>query len=104
MERLREIETMINNQKGFVKELGHHDTKWLIEQAKQVELLMAENAVLQAKWEAQGMMIQKLHKENGKFYKALKEIERWDKMLYSSRELGNFAKKALGLPTIPFKE
>lgn len=52
------------------------DYKWLIEQAEKVE----------------------------KYEKALREIERWDKMLYSSRELGNFAKKALGLPTIPLKE
>ena len=39
-----------------------------------------------------------------RYEKALKEIERWDKMLYSSRELGNFAKKALALPTIPLKD
>lgn len=68
------------------------------------ELLNAEKEVLQAKWEAQGLMIQKLHKENNRYETALKEIERWDMMLYSSRELGNFAKKALGLPTIPLKD
>ena len=39
-----------------------------------------------------------------RYEKALKEIEKWDSMLYSSRELGNFAKKALGLPTIPLKD
>lgn len=39
-----------------------------------------------------------------RYEKALKEIERWDSMLYSSRELGNFAKKALGLPTIPLND
>jgi hypothetical protein len=68
------------------------------------ELLNAEKELLQAKWEAQGLMIQKLHKENKRYKTALKEIERWDKMLYSSRELGNFAKKALGLPTIPLED
>lgn len=30
---------------------------------KKNELLMADNNLLQAKWEGQGMMIQKLHKE-----------------------------------------
>lgn len=30
------------------------------------ELLKSENELLQAKWEAQGLMIQKLHKENSK--------------------------------------
>lgn len=52
------------------------DRQWFIEQAEKVE----------------------------RYEKALKEIERWDRMLYSSRELGNFAKKALGLPIIPLKE
>lgn len=68
------------------------------------ELLNTEKELLQSKWEAQGLMIQKLHEENKKYKTALKEIERWDKMLYSSRELGNFAKKALGLPVIPLKD
>lgn len=39
-----------------------------------------------------------------RYEKALKEIERWDRMLYSNRELGNFAKRALGLPTVPLKD
>jgi hypothetical protein len=45
-----------------------------------------------------------LNEKIERYEKALREIERWDSMLYSSRELGNFAKKALGLPTIPLKD
>ena len=44
-----------------------------------------------------------LKNENNRYKEALQEIERWDSMLYSPRELGNFAKKALGKPTIPLK-
>lgn len=56
--------------------LHSRDVDWLIEQAGKIE----------------------------KYEKALKEIEKWDIMLYSARELGNFAKKALGLPRIPLEE
>jgi len=53
---------------------------WLIEQAEKVELLNAEKDLLQAKWEAQGLMIQKLHNQAEKverYEKSIKEcIER----------------------------
>ncbi|KZM54929.1 hypothetical protein A3Q35_13305 [Aeribacillus pallidus] len=55
---------------------------WLIEQAEKVELLNAEKDLLQAKWEAQGLMIQKLHNQAEKverYEKSIKEcIERMD--------------------------
>jgi len=53
---------------------------WLIEQAEKVELLNAEKDLLQAKWEMQGLMIQKLHNQAEKverYEKSIKEcIER----------------------------
>ena len=42
-----------------------------------------------------------LEAENKRFREALSEISNWDKMLYSPRELGDFAKKALGLLDSP---
>jgi hypothetical protein len=64
-------------------ELYHKRSKvfdWLIEQAEKVELLNAEKDLLQAKWEAQGLMIQKLHNQAEKverYEKSIKEcIER----------------------------
>jgi hypothetical protein len=38
------------------------------------ELLKADNGLLRAKWEAQGLMIQKLHEENRKYEKALSQV------------------------------
>ena len=46
----------------------------------------------------------KLADENEQYREALKEISQWDKMLYSPREMGNLAKKALGIPEVPLKE
>lgn len=40
-------------------------------QAEKIELLNAEIETLQAKWEAQGLMIQKLHRENQRYKQAL---------------------------------
>lgn len=66
---------------GFTGKIYQYEVKkehfqWLLEQSEKIE----------------------------KYEKALKEIERWDTMLYSQRELGNFAKKALGLPITPLKD
>jgi hypothetical protein len=44
------------------------------EQHKEIELLKADNELLKAKWEAQGLMIQNLHKEIKKYKEVLKEI------------------------------
>jgi hypothetical protein len=49
---------------------------WLIQQAEKIELFNAEIETLQAKWEAQGLMIQKLHRENQRYKQALEYIQR----------------------------
>jgi hypothetical protein len=61
---------------GITDELVSYEVKpkhykWLLEQAEKVdklekekEIIDAEKELLQAKWEAQGLMIQKLHSEN----------------------------------------
>ena len=51
--------------------LNGEDVEWLIQQAEKIELLNAEIETLQAKWEAQGLMIQKLHRENQRYKQAL---------------------------------
>jgi|SRR5690606_16975882 len=54
--------------------LNGEDVEWLIQQAKKTELLNAEIETLQSKWEAQGLMIQKLHRENQRYKQALELI------------------------------
>jgi hypothetical protein len=56
--------------------LNGEDVEWLIQQAEKIELLNAEIETLQAKWEAQGLMIQKLHRENQRYKQALEYIQR----------------------------
>ena len=51
--------------------LNGEDVEWLIQQAEKIELLNAEIETLQAKWEAQGLMIQKLHRKNQRYKQAL---------------------------------
>ncbi|WHY01817.1 hypothetical protein [Neobacillus sp. DY30] len=46
----------------------------LLEKEKERELLKADNELLKSKWEAQGLMIQKLHKECALLKETLKEI------------------------------
>ena len=41
---------------------------------KENDLLNADKDLLQSKWEAQGLMIQKLHEENSKYEKALSQV------------------------------
>jgi cell shape-determining protein MreC len=63
---------------------------WLIQQAEKIELFNAEIETLQAKWEAQGLMIQKLHRENQRYKQALEFYA--DEEAYETK----FARKALG--------
>jgi redox-regulated HSP33 family molecular chaperone len=43
-------------------------------QQKEIDLLKVDNELLKSKWEAQGLLIQRLHKENKRYEKALKSI------------------------------
>jgi hypothetical protein len=46
----------------------------LFEKEKEREILKADNELLKSKWEAQGLMIQKLHKECALLKETLKVI------------------------------
>ena len=84
--------------------LNGEDVEWLIQQAEKIELLNAEIETLQAKWEAQGLMIQKLHRENQRYKQALEfyaDSENWipqndDVLSEITMDYGSKAQQALG--------
>ncbi|BDH60119.1 hypothetical protein MTP04_02490 [Lysinibacillus sp. PLM2] len=76
--RLEEVKRQHEGQKKidfFGVTLHPRDIDWLIEEAQKVELLNAEKDVLQAKWEAQGLMIQKLHEENKRMKETIDKVK-----------------------------
>src|SRR5690606_27193365 len=99
-----------SQREGYIYTLSDYDYHWLIQQAEKIELLNAEIETLQAKWEVQGLMIQKLHRENKRYRKALEfyadeknHKREWDTFTDSGVEKsevmkdgGEKARKALG--------
>lgn len=78
---------------------------WLLEPAEKVENLQkqlsAKITFINNGWEEERYSLQD---KVERYEKALNEIARWDKMLYSARELGNFAIRELGLPITPLSD
>ena len=83
-ERLEEIKSRVwkdkgtyamgdySQREGYIYTLSDYDYEWFVKQVEKIELLNAEIETLQAKWEAQGLMIQKLHRKNQRYKQALK--------------------------------
>ncbi|MEK3890232.1 hypothetical protein [Bacillus sp. FSL K6-3431] len=76
------------------------------EQQKEIEIAKAESDIKKAAWEAQGLMIRKLHDENERLREALEfyadietyntnVIEQWEPVIPINRDVGERARQAL---------
>lgn len=74
--RVNSVERMACVKKEVIEGVGilHYFLDVNTIKNNKIERLHQENELLKAKWEAQGLMIQKLHKEIERFEKVLKNI------------------------------